>query len=1209
MLLKIFYMVTKSLNLGLFSLIFFVCFFALSCQVRAELSNAPVNNFYVTNGQVSSSVLSTDDATLYIAGEFTQVGPYKGSGIPFNIATGQAADVFPRVDGFVYSAVSDNNGGWYIGGVFDAVGGETINNLAHILANGTVDTSFTPNPNEYVDSLALKSDSSILYVSGNFTSIGGEDRNYLAAINTSTGSANSFNPDPDDMPENIALTTDGSILYVGGYFTSIGGEDRNYLAAINTSTGSANSFNPDPDDYVYNLTLTTDNSALYVGGYFTFIGGEDRNYLAAINTSTGLANSFNPDPNNSVGEFTLNSDNSILYVGGDFTSIGGENRNKLAAINTSTGLATSFNPNSNGSVGEVTLNSDNSILYVGGSFTSIAGENRNYFAAINTSTGLATSFNPATNKDVGVIVLNSDGSTVYLGGNFTSIGGQARQGLAAINTSTGLVTSFNPDHNDGDYFIDGLALSSDNSILYVGGLFSSIGGQSRRDLAAINTSTGLATSFNPNPNDRVLNLTLTTNGSVLYVGGNFTSIGGQTRPGLAAINTSTGLATSFNPNSNGSVEEFTLTSDNSILYVGGLFSSIGGQSRRNLAAINTSTGLATSFNPDPNNSVYNLTLNTDDSILYASGFFTSIGGENRQKLAAINTSTGLATSFNPNPNPGYTDVYEHALSSDDSILYVGGSFTSIGGQSRRRLAAISTSTGLANSFNPSIGSDSVSNFSLASDDSSLYVGGSFSMVGKKARTGFAVFRNSAPPIAPDSLSVTSVTETTSSLSWTDNSTDETSFTIERSIDGVSYDNPVTALADATSATISGLSANTSYWFRIKASNDVGDSSYATTASSMSTLAINPTTATTEASDTNKITVSWSASSVKEYYLSYNSNTANSGWITATTHTFSGLACGTSYLFSLKSRNNDNVETGQLAFSASTNNCSQSSYSPPAATGPGSSTVTVNMNQTGNLGSVDNKGVNYLTYINTEVSFHLPQQASEQHSLTVNNLDLLNNIVTITIASNNPKTINLKLAEQRNVDLNDDNKPDVTVSFIALNNNRVELLIKAIEPVAVATPTNPVISNTKSYPINTLLRSKLNKRIYVVINQANQVSHIKTLKELAKYKNQAIIDLEQREIDKLLAKTISPSNNNNNNKFIFTINLKLGDVNEQVKQLQKYLNSHNFIIAKQGPGSPNKETTIFGYATKQALVNFQKANKISPSSGYFGPLTRDFINQN
>jgi hypothetical protein len=48
----------------------------------------------------------------------------------------------------------------------------------------------------------------------------------------------------------------------------------------------------------------------------------------------------------------------------------------------------------------------------------------------------------------------------------------------------------------------------------------------------------------------------------------------------------------------------------------------------------------------------------------------------------------------------------------------------------------------------------------------------------------------------------------------------------------------------------------------------------------------------------------------------------------------------------------------------------------------------------------------------------------------------------------------------------------------------------------------------------------------------------------------------------------------------TRDLELGMEGEDVRTLQKYLNTHGYIIAQTGPGSPNNETTRFGPATMQ-----------------------------
>ena len=69
--------------------------------------------------------------------------------------------------------------------------------------------------------------------------------------------------------------------------------------------------------------------------------------------------------------------------------------------------------------------------------------------------------------------------------------------------------------------------------MYVGGAFTTIGGQSRSRLAALSATTGLATAWDPSADNAVL--TMVASCLTLHVGGYFKSIGGQDRQGIAAV--------------------------------------------------------------------------------------------------------------------------------------------------------------------------------------------------------------------------------------------------------------------------------------------------------------------------------------------------------------------------------------------------------------------------------------------------------------------------------------------------------------------------------------------------------------------------------------------------------------------------------------------------------------------------------------------------
>jgi hypothetical protein len=105
------------------------------------LAQTYVQNNLVTNGPVYD--IKVANGRAYIAGSFTQVGPNVGSGVPFDLTTGNLASKFPKVDRAIRAVVPDVSGGWYIGGDFTQVGFVRRNGLAHILSDGTTSTTTT----------------------------------------------------------------------------------------------------------------------------------------------------------------------------------------------------------------------------------------------------------------------------------------------------------------------------------------------------------------------------------------------------------------------------------------------------------------------------------------------------------------------------------------------------------------------------------------------------------------------------------------------------------------------------------------------------------------------------------------------------------------------------------------------------------------------------------------------------------------------------------------------------------------------------------------------------------------------------------------------------------------------------------------------------------------------------------------------------------
>jgi uncharacterized delta-60 repeat protein len=77
------------------------------------------------------------------------------------------------------------------------------------------------------------------------------------------------------------------------------------------------------------------------------------------------------------------------------------------------------------------------------------------------------------------------------------------------------------------------------------------------------------------------------------------------------------------------------------------------------------------------------------------------------------------------------------------------------------------------------------------------------------------------------------------------------------------------------------------------------------------------------------------------------------------------------------------------------------------------------------------------------------------------------------------------------------------------------------------------------------------------------------------------------------------------QFLKNLVLRMSD--PDVTELQRFLNSHNYVLVTTGAGSPGYETKIFGLATKKALIKYQQAKGIIPAIGNLGPVTRALIN--
>ena len=610
-----------------------LCAVAWLAAPRASLAQEPDTSCWVTNGPVRAIVQAGQ--TIYIGGEFTHVGPPTGSFVRLDAATGAVLPPVNRVIGAVYSVCPDGAGGWFLAGDLKYVQGVPRDGLAHLDAAGAL-TDWNPQVDGLV-SVVTRSGGT-LYVGGYFTGIDGHPRSSLAAFDVATGAMTGWSPQSNNAVD--VLVVDGGTVYACGGFTSMGGLPRNTLAAIDAATGAVTDWNPSPNQRVY--ALVVHGGRVYVGGNFSTIAGQSRLGVAALDPTTGAANQW--DPHSLYPVLCLALSGGTIYAGGYIKEIGGALRHGIAGLDTVSGAATGFDPNVPGIV--YSLLAAGGKVYAGGTFTSVGAQPRNGVAELDPATGAATSWNPNANQ--AVYALAADGGTIGAGGSFTSVGGVVRHKIAAIDAATGVATSWDPDAsgNNSPYQEPTMVMSLavDGGTVYAGGRFDHIGGQARDGIAALDATTGAATSWNPGANSDVRDLRVA--GGTVYVAGDFWSIGGETRLGLAAIDPVTGAATSWDPHSDNSVSAIAIRG--ATVYAGGDFTAIGGQPRSGLGAVDVATGLATSWRPDVGQSpgIYDIVPRGD--LVYVAGFWSVLaGGQVRRGIAAFDDQEGVHAGILP----------------------------------------------------------------------------------------------------------------------------------------------------------------------------------------------------------------------------------------------------------------------------------------------------------------------------------------------------------------------------------------------------------------------------------------------------------------------------------------------------------------------------------------------------------------------------------
>ncbi len=213
-------------------------------------------------------------------------------------------------------------------------------NLARLNADGTVDPTFAPQPNEQVLAIALQPNGQIV-IGGNFTSIQANGaampttRNCIARLNSDGSLDTTFDPNAHgtyiSQVNAVCVQPNGQIL-VGGTFVTLDPNDPKgvntptaipYLARLNADGSVDTTFKPNPNNQVASIYVQANGKILVGGGFATLqpngaASATADPYVARLNADGTIDTTFvNPGLNGQVLAINTQIDGDIL-LGGQF---------------------------------------------------------------------------------------------------------------------------------------------------------------------------------------------------------------------------------------------------------------------------------------------------------------------------------------------------------------------------------------------------------------------------------------------------------------------------------------------------------------------------------------------------------------------------------------------------------------------------------------------------------------------------------------------------------------------------------------------------------------------------------------------------------------------------------------------------------------------------------------------------------------------------
>jgi hypothetical protein len=412
--------------------------------------------------------------------------------------------------------------------------------------------------------------------------------------------------------------------------------------------------------------------------------------------------------------------NGKFYVAGDFNARLAALSPRTTLINNAGAKITSFKHGIgfNSTVYAIEKDpEDNNKYYFGGAFTDYNGTAINYLGkvALNGTLDLGFDTRTGANGNIYAIQPLNDGSgKVYIGGAFTTYGGQPRAGLARVNANGSVDMSFNPGAGFTGGEVRALALAPDGTgDIYVGGTFTQFQGTNQGGIIRLNSSATEVDSFDVGVTDQgftgggVYSILVPNDGTnELYIGGTFTSYKGSAEGHIVRLQDNGSKAVGFTTGVGFNGAVYKIQADSSLIsriYVGGDFTTYPGGTPQRLVRLNDSGTIDGSFSTSPGFDGAVRDIEITTDGVYAVGDFNDYDSNPINFIVRLDPSDG---SYDGVFNSGQglsSSGYAIVGGKDPTHVLTGGMFTAYGGLPVGGIARFNSDGTIDSTFNAGLG--------------------------------------------------------------------------------------------------------------------------------------------------------------------------------------------------------------------------------------------------------------------------------------------------------------------------------------------------------------------------------------------------------------------------------------------------------------------------------------------------------------------------